>query len=661
MQLSKGERDKKLIEILELSPIDTEEAINNLSNETGIKVNLLKEELEYHKKIVEAINKKKRTQKKEAGKLMTEKEFSFLKINANSKNERLQNLIEEGLDYINLNDMERAYAKTFLKSIQRSQPSSLQFDVSQAVALRDEDKASELIANKIITDYYIYSTKDDLKSEMWIYSDGIYKPNGESQIKEVCREIFGEAYTPQRTNKVIAKVQADTFIESDIFFKKEQDNLEEMPVKNGVLNIFTREIKPFNPQKIFFNKLPIAYEPEKECPTIKKFFADILKSEDDSKVMFELFGYALLKEYRFEKAFMFIGGGRNGKGKTLGLFKRFLGAENCCSVPLSQMRPDSTSVCELFGRLINVAGDLSNDDLKSTGMFKQLCGRDLINAKRKFLRDLIFVNYSKLCFACNDLPRVYDFSEGFWTRWILLEFPYKFVPKEDYEKAEIKANLKIEDTQIIEKLTTPKELSGLLNEALNGLKRLLDNQDFSYTKGTAEVKEFWIRKSDSFTAFCMDCLEENSESYISKKELRKRFNQYCKIHKIKGTSDKSIKVTLEDLFGVIEGRKGSYDNQEFVWQGIDFKISKVSGGILESIGNGNLHISQNMVTNLTNLESNPEQDLLQALTILQQDTGQLIPLDKIQQLPFDNVQALLTKLEKSGEIYQPKPDFYSLI
>ena len=92
---------------------------------------------------------------------------------------------------------------------------------------------------------------------------------------------------------------------------------------------------------------------------------------------------------------MFVCNGRNGMGKCISLLKTFLGAENCCSVPLNQLRSDSTGVCELFGKLANLAGDLNNTALKETGLFKEVTGRDMVGAKRKYLRDLFFVNYSK--------------------------------------------------------------------------------------------------------------------------------------------------------------------------------------------------------------------------------------------------------------------------
>jgi len=453
----------------------------------------------------------------------------------------------------------------------------LQKEVLQLVATRRDDEATEIIVKDILEKNNIYTTRDDVKSEIWVYETGIYKPNGATLIKEIVREFLGFAYTSQRANKVIAKIETDTGIDTDEFFNTKYVN--EICVQNGILNLITREVSEFSPEKIFFNKLPVTYKKESKCPAIDKFFSEILTEKDDKNVLFELAGFALHKDYFIEKAFMFLGNGRNGKGKTLSLFKTFLGADNCCSVRLSQMEAQSSSLHELHNRLINLAGDLSSTSLKDTGLFKELTGRDLVQVKRKYLRDLIFTNHAKMVFACNELPRVYDLSEGFWSRWVLLDFPYKFLPKEEIENrtGQEKEFCKIQDPDIITKLTTPGELSGLLNEALDGLVRLKQTKDFSYSKGTAAIKDYWIRKSDSFTAFCLDTIEESSEgglgsSYISKKNIRKAFQQYCKKYKLRGTSDNNIKAVLENMFGVIESRRSSSDfEKERVWEGIRFK------------------------------------------------------------------------------------------
>ena len=88
--------------------------------------------------------------------------------------------------------------------------------------------------------------------------------------------------------------------------------------------------------------------------------------------------------------------------------KKFVGMDNCSALPLNVMNSESFSLGELFGKFVNLAGDLSYTDLKETGTLKLLVGRDPIQAKRKFKTDLNFINYSKLIFATNELPKVYD-------------------------------------------------------------------------------------------------------------------------------------------------------------------------------------------------------------------------------------------------------------
>lgn len=428
------------------------------------------------------------------------------------------------------------------------------------------------MVNYIENNYYIYTTREDKGSEMWIYEDGIYIPNGKSRIKEIIRKIMKEYSSMIFQNQVINKIENDTYIDSNTFFNTNYKY--DIPVQNGVLNVLTRELTEYNPNKIFFNKMPVTYVLNARCPLIDKFLSEVLACPDDKIVYYEIAGFGLVKEYIFEKAIMMVGTGRNGKGKSLELLKRMVGIENCSSLGLISLTPDSFSLNELFGKLYNLAGDLSSIALKDTGMFKSLTGRDIVSARRKFLRELVFTNHAKFIFACNELPRVYDYSIGFWERWILLEYPYRFVDKEVYDKAtnEERTLWKIKDDAIIDKISSSEELSGLLNLALDGLERLQKNNKFSYSKGTEEIKNTWIRRSDSFMAFCMDNVEDDIEGKISKKELRKLYSKYCKHHKLKGVSDKSIKATLEEMYGVTEEYTTDFsDYQIKAWTGIKWK------------------------------------------------------------------------------------------
>jgi P4 family phage/plasmid primase-like protien len=494
--------------------------------------------------------------------------FSFVKDAKNCS-------FKEALEYLaNLSGLQNELEKSrerYLEKIRETQVDEKRDLKENFLDLIKEKKtadASEIIVKYILKKNYIYTTRDDNKSEVWIYKEGIYVPDGKSEVKEIMRDVLGKWYCAYFYNLVINKLEPDTFIDSKNFFGN--NYVYEIPVENGILNILTRELHEFSPEKIFFNKLPVKYNALADCPKIEQFLKEILAKEEDIDVFYEIVGYCLLKEMKFEKAFMFIGDGRNGKDKSLELIKRIIGIENCCSVPLSSLLPESFIISEFFGKMVNIAGEISNNDLKETNCFKQLTGRSLVSAPRKFLNPITFVNHAKFIFACNELPMVYDNSRGFWDRWVLLEFPFTFVNKEELKK-ENGENLKLRDENIIEKITQPSELSGLLNKGLDALDRLLVQKDFSTTLGSKEIKDLWIRKSNSVMAFCLDFITEEYDSYITKKEFRKKYSEFCKKHQIKSKSDYVIKRTLEEMFGVSEENKEVLGRWDKVWGGIKWK------------------------------------------------------------------------------------------
>ena len=435
--------------------------------------------------------------------------------------------------------------------------------------------ATELLVEYLESNHHIYTIRDDTITEIWMYEDGIYKPNGMTIMREIIREVMEDSYTTNYATKVMDKIQADTYIDQEKFFSI--NYLDEICVQNGILNLVTYELKPYDPEKVFFSKIPIEYNPESKCPGVIQFFKQILKNVEDLPVIQEIFGYLLWKEYFIERAIMLTGTGRNGKGKTLELMKRFVGIDNISSIPLQQMDEDMYSISELQNKLANLAGDLDHKALKHSGRFKELTGRDNITAARKFKTRVTFTNFAKLIFAANDIPHTNDISDAFFMRWVILEFPYKFLKQDEYDvitDVNELAYTKVRDPNIIDKISIPEELSGLLNWALVGLSRLKEQKDFSYNKSIKEVQNMWIKKSDSFTAYCMDCLEESYENEISKGEIRQTYNTYCKKYKLKPYSDQHIQKVLTTMFGVYDRRGLLDENRERVWVGVKYKPVK---------------------------------------------------------------------------------------
>src|SRR5690606_18531789 len=87
---------------------------------------------------------------------------------------------------------------------------------------------------------------------------------------------------------------------------------------------------------------------------------------------------------------------------------------------------------------------------ENTGIFKMLVAGDSLTVQKKHQHPFEFNNYAKLIFRANKVPETEDETDAYYRRWIILPFPRYIDP--------LKA-----DRQLIEKLTTDEELSGLLN------------------------------------------------------------------------------------------------------------------------------------------------------------------------------------------------------
>jgi putative DNA primase/helicase len=221
----------------------------------------------------------------------------------------------------------------------------------------------------------------------------------------------------------------------------------------------------------------------------------------------------------------------------------------------------------LHGKLANIYADLPDDTLSRTGTFKMLTGGDLIEGEKKFRDSFTFVNYAKLLFSCNKLPSAIDNTDAFFRRWIIVTFPNIFKGDDC-------------DPNILEKLITPNELSGLLNIALKGLKRILDNGGFSYSKSTEEIREDYVRKSDPLAAFVLDCVERDQASTIIKKELYGLFASYCRENNLPAVNRDTFYKNIPKHISVgetrlhrkdIPGRPRAFTGIKLTERGLEYK------------------------------------------------------------------------------------------
>ena len=407
-----------------------------------------------------------------------------------------------------------------------------------------------LLAQDLVEEYH-FKTLSDTR-DILFYEGGIYRYGGESLIEKECEKRLAEIVKRYDINEIIEHVRRLTFIDR----KDLNGDKWTLSLKNGLLNIKTSEFTAHTPELLSTIRIPVKYDPEAKCPEIDKFLSQVFY-ERDIPVAEEMIGYCLYRQYIFQIWLLLVGEGENGKSTFLALIIKFLGSDNVVAVGLQNLN-QRFAAADLYGKLANIVADLSTEDLRTTHNLKALTGGDLITAEEKFKKTFPFVNFAKLIYSCNQIPLTEDKSRAFYRRVRIIPFPNTFTGK-------------AADKNLLDKLTTEEELSGLLNLAIAGLNRLLENGDFTGSISADETKERYEHASNTVYNFFHECITEDRECYIVKTKLIEAYRRYCETNDLTPRSDKEFIKEMKALTKMEDERKTIGSGRPRVWLGIKLK------------------------------------------------------------------------------------------
>jgi P4 family phage/plasmid primase-like protien len=417
-------------------------------------------------------------------------------------------------------------------------------DGSSSGAAEDDnnkDKKSKTEILLEITDSlleeYTFKTMCDTE-EIYYYDSerGIYAVGGENIIKARAEEME-PGLSNHQINEIIGHIIRRTYVDRREF----DGDRDIINVKNGLLNIHTRELKEHNPEYLSLIQVPRIYDANARCPNIIKFWREV--QNKNGLLLSKMFGYLLLKDCRYQTAFMFVGEGDNGKSVMLDLIEDFVGEENCSNIMLQDLATDKFMAAQLYNKLVNTYADISNNALVKTDRFKTLTAVDRIYARNIYQKPFPFRNFAKLIFSANEIPETFDSTYGYFKRWTILMFDRQF-------------KRKMQDTRLRSKLTTEQELSGLLNIALAGLAKLIADNEF-HSKDIETIKAEYERGATLVNNFVDEqCLVGQPSYYMVDYELRQAYYTYCKEKKNNAVplSDGKFDGILEKTYGVIKDR-----------------------------------------------------------------------------------------------------------
>lgn len=395
-----------------------------------------------------------------------------------------------------------------------------------------------------------------VNGQLYVYEDGFYQQD-ERIIERKMIDLYPSIRRQQR-GEVLDYIKIRTH--------KRGEDIKILPyvinLRNTRLDIRTGKCLEYDPDKIEFARIPVTYDQSAYCADLDKMLNRVFVGDREVINLFEeMIGYCLIKSSRYQKAFIMVGSGSNGKSTILDLIEEFLGAANYSSLPLEQVT-DRFNKAELEHKLANIGDDIDNVAIKDSGTLKKMISGESITVERKGERPFKFRPYAKHIYSANSIPRSFDKSEGFYRRWIFIPFNATFSPDDpDY------------DPMIFDKITTDQALSYLLNLALKGARRLMKQGKFTQPASVANALEAY-RTDNSTTLSWIEDKGLTEEYFLanSTDKIYSDFTDWCKTSGVKQpniTGKKMFKREICNKFDFEESPKQKADGKRYLVARID--------------------------------------------------------------------------------------------
>lgn len=281
--------------------------------------------------------------------------------------------------------------------------------------------------------------------------------------------------------------------------KLENPDIRHLNVSNGLIYIapdgyLIDFINDWSSDNLTTTKLPVAFDHNAKCPAWEKFVAGIFPP-DSQHIAWEV-AALLMIPLKNKAASAIILKGEKNTGKTTfqnGIIS-FIGHENVSNLSLDRFG-ERFQDTQLKGKLANIVGEMPNTKLsmRAVNTIKKLIGNDYLSGEIKGGATFKFLSYARCLFSCNEMPTC-DSDDAFFDRFIIIPFTKQFSKNPVYEK------------ELNEALSSPEELSGLLNKALQALPNVIEH-GIRPTQSMKAALEIVIEENDALAGWFKEYIE----------------------------------------------------------------------------------------------------------------------------------------------------------
>ena len=377
----------------------------------------------------------------------------------------------------------------------------------------------------------------DMNLPVWFDGQNINEALFCEEFLQEHRIIFANRafFTPE------GRVTDDIFLRSEVYEKLKSYTISSVPQKiKNIMELLKLEAmaEDFPPQpdrihvangtlmldggfvegktEIVQSRLSVSYNPNAPAPVLWLHFLDGLLYPEDIPTLQEFIGYCLIPSNKGQRMMVIKGNGGEGKSQIGVVLSSIFGA-NMKDGSIGKISENRFARADLEHILLCVDDDMRMEALRQTNYVKSIVtaqGKmDLERKGKQSYQGWMFARL--LAFSNGDLQALYDRSDGFYRRQLVLTTKEKPMDRAD-------------DPDLAEKMKA--EAEGIFLWAFEGLQRLVAN-NFKFTESDRirENREAVKRDNNNIFDF-MDSegyIQRKADASISSKDFYEIYRMWC--------------------------------------------------------------------------------------------------------------------------------------
>jgi putative DNA primase/helicase len=265
------------------------------------------------------------------------------------------------------------------------------------------------------------------------------------------------------------------------------------------------------------NVLDFAYNPRAEAPRFEQFLDEVWPGDDDAQqCLLEMFGLCLTDVTKYQKAFMFVGPRRGGRGTIGRVLRGLIGSRNYIGTSLKAFS-ESFGMENFIGKKVAVFSDARLDGVLQRNLstiverLLLITGEDEMHINRKNTKYWEGKLTSRVVVFSNELLRLPDESGALPGRFLTFRMQQSFYGRED--------------PNLTDKLLA--ERPGILNLALDALERLRSRGRLIQCASGAEMSESLGELSSDLSVFVEAMCVVGPEHQVLCGKLFEAFQSFC--------------------------------------------------------------------------------------------------------------------------------------